>query len=219
MNSKNNINDLGREHNLQYEDEKISTGVFTQLPEGVEFQAYDPQHPTGQYQAFIKTVLRGASSGLGVSYNTLANDLEGVNYSSLRSGVLEERMQCRIKQKFFIQQVCKPIFKEWLNHAMTTGKLPFPKSKLNKFLEVEWQPRGWSWVDPLKDVQAHKEQLKLGLITRREISATAGRDFEDTLKQLAVEDELASKYNVPISEDDIMTIVEPEEEVIEEEID
>ena len=28
MNSKNNINDLGREHNLQYEDEKISTGVL-----------------------------------------------------------------------------------------------------------------------------------------------------------------------------------------------
>ncbi len=61
-------------------------GSFHQLPAGVSFQAFDPTHPTSAFADFEKAILRGIAGGLGVSYTSLANDLEGTSYSSIRQG-------------------------------------------------------------------------------------------------------------------------------------
>jgi len=78
-------------------------GTFEQLPDGMSFQSFDPQHPTSGFDSFHKSVLRGIASGLGISYVSLANNLEGVNYSSIRQGTLEERDNFRILQKFMVE--------------------------------------------------------------------------------------------------------------------
>ena len=178
----------------------MEPGILEQLPAGVEFQAFDPQHPTSAYQAFIKTALRGAASGLNVAYNTLANDLEGVNFSSIRSGVLEEREQWRALQTWLSQQLCRRVYHAWLVQALTTQALALPQRKYTKFKAVEWQPRGWAWVDPLKDQQANALAVELGVMSRSEIAATQGRDFEDVLRQLERENELREQYGITPNE-------------------
>jgi len=178
----------------------MEPGVLEQLPAGMDFKAFDPQHPTSAYQAFIKTALRGAASGLNVAYNTLANDLEGVNFSSIRSGVLEEREQWRTIQNWLSQQLCRPVYRAWLVQALTTQALPLPQRKYDKFTKVDWQPRGWAWVDPLKDQQASKLAIDLGVMSRTEVAAAAGRDFEDTLAQLQAENELLKQYGIAVEQ-------------------
>lgn len=179
----------------------MEPGVLEQLPAGVDFTAFDPQHPTSAYQAFIKTALRGAASGLNVAYNTLANDLEGVNFSSIRSGVLEEREQWRAIQSWLSQQLCRRVYRAWLVQALTTQALALPQRKFDKFTSVEWQPRGWAWVDPLKDQQANALAVELGVMSRTEIAATQGRDFEDTLRQLERENELLRQYGLTVEQE------------------
>ncbi|MCI0539082.1 MAG: phage portal protein [Verrucomicrobiales bacterium] len=76
---------------------EVSPGQFETRPVGFEFQTFDPQHPTQAFPFFVKTFLRGIASGLGVSYNTLANELEGVNFSSIRAGVSDEREEIRFR--------------------------------------------------------------------------------------------------------------------------
>ena len=56
-------------------------------------------------------------------------------------------------------------------------------------IAASWAGRRWSWVDPLKEVEAHRVALALGLTTRAEILAAQGRDFADTLEQLKAENE------------------------------
>jgi lambda family phage portal protein len=63
-------------------------GAFDELPPGYDFKSFDPDYPHAQFGTFVKACLRGIAAGIGVDYNTLANDLEGVNYSSIRSGTL-----------------------------------------------------------------------------------------------------------------------------------
>ena len=178
----------------------MEPGAMEELPKGMNFTAFDPQHPTSAYQAFIKTALRGAASGLNVAYNTLANDLEGVNFSSIRSGVLEEREQWRTIQNWVSQQLCRPVYRAWLVQALTTQALPLPQRKYEKFTRVDWQPRGWAWVDPLKDQQANKLAIDLGVMSRSEVAASRGVDFEDTLAQLAVENELLKTYDITVEQ-------------------
>jgi len=70
---------------------EVEPGILEKLPPGVDFKAFDPGSPNAEFGDFVKAMLRGISAGLGCNYNTLCNDLEGVNYSSLRAGSLDER--------------------------------------------------------------------------------------------------------------------------------
>jgi lambda family phage portal protein len=140
--------------------------------------------------------LRGIASGLDVSYAYLANDLTDVNYSSIRAGVLDERDVWRDVQAFMAEHVLQPIFEEWLEMALLTQKINLPFSKLEKFKKARWQPRGWQWVDPEKDVNAKIMSIENNLETGADIAAEQGKDLEEIYQQLAIEKELKKKYGL-----------------------
>lgn len=169
-----------------------SPGQFEKLPSGVTFQSYDPVHPTNAYEGFVKQVLRGIASGLGVSYNSLANDLEGVNYSSLRQGALEERAVWMALQDWMIESFVDPVYRQWLQSALEFGAVtvvgrPLKLERIEKFQRVSWQARRWAWVDPLKEMAAHEKAIALGLKSRSEIIREQGRDPEDVWLEIQSE--------------------------------
>lgn len=186
-------------------------GQFEELPVGTDFKAFDPQHPSTAYGPFIKSCLRGIAAGLNVSYNSLANDLEGVNYSSIRAGLLEEREQWKAVQHWFIDHVVQPIFSEWLEFALLAGAVDLPAQKFDKFASVEWRPRRWTWVDPLKDTNANILAVQNGFKSRRAIIAEAGGDVEDTFAEIAADGELASAKGIAFENDppDLDDLTEP----------
>jgi len=143
--------------------------------------------------------LRGAASGLNVAYNTLANDLEGVNFSSIRSGVLEEREQWRQLQQWVIEQFCARVYRRWINLAIAHKKVRLPQNKLEKYHRVTWQPRGWDWVDPLKDAKANADSIAMGVTTRAEVAAAKGRDLRDIFEQLQREQNMAAEYGLTLT--------------------
>lgn len=171
-------------------------GLFGQLPEGMELTSYDPQHPVGNYPAYTKSVLRGIASGLLVSYNGLASDLEGVNYSSIRQGVMDERDMWRIIQAWIKETVCRELYLDWLRMAMLTGQVAAPPAEFEALSAHRWQCRGWGWVDPLKDIEASIRAIEQGLKTRTQVAAEQGHDLEDLYAQLAEEATLAKAYGL-----------------------
>jgi capsid protein len=54
-----------------------------------------------------------------------------------------------------------------------------------RFSAVQFKPRGWSWVDPTKEVQAYKDAVRCGFTTVSDvISQTAnGKDLEDVMQE------------------------------------
>lgn len=179
--------------------DQVEPGTFHQLPDGTTFTPFDPQHPTAAFADFAKAVLRGASSGLNVSYPTLGNNLEGVNFSSIRQGELADRDHWRVLQGWLIDQLHRPVYANWLRWALLTQALPLPASKIAKYRAVVWQPRGWDWVDPLKDIKASEAGVALGVTTRAEIAASKGRDLREIFAQLKAEQDMASEYGINIS--------------------
>ena len=174
-------------------------GSFEQLPTGTDFRMFDPKHPDGVFPFFIKAILRGIASGINVSYNSLASDLEGVNYSSIRQGVLDERDHWRMLQGWMIEHFCDDVFRSWLPMALLAGKVDFSASDLARVTQPTWQPRGWAWVDPEKDQNANIEAVDHGMKTRQMVLAEQGLDIEDVFKQLAAEKELAKKWGLDFS--------------------
>jgi lambda family phage portal protein len=139
---------------------------------------------------FIKANLRGTASGLGVAYHSLANDLEGVNFSSIRSGTLEERDCWMVLQEWFAQSVLERIFPQFLDAALTFGLAVMPNgsslsvAKREKFSAHQWQGRRWEWVDPKKDIDADLTALDGGIKSPQMIAAKLGVDYEDVLAEI-----------------------------------
>ncbi|HEY6110585.1 MAG TPA: phage portal protein [Gemmatimonadales bacterium] len=177
---------------------EANPGSAEQLPPGWSFESWDPTHPTNAFGPFVKGTLRKIASGLHVSYNGLTSDLESVNYSSMRSGLLIERDTWRSLQDWWICSFRQAIYREWLSMATLSGDLVLDTRDFRKFTAVKWTPRGWAWVDPQKDTAATVQALGFGLSTRTDALAEQGKDLETVLMQLAEEQELAEELGVKI---------------------
>lgn len=166
---------------------EVEPGVFRKAPAGYDLKMFEPTHPAGNFDAFMKRTLMGIASGLGVAYNSLANDLESANFSSIRAGSLVERDQWKIVQHWFIDAFLNPVYSEWLAMALLSGQLRLPFAKYEKYNAPQWFPRSWDWVDPLKDSNAAVTEIDAKINTRTNILAERGIDFEDVVSQLSEE--------------------------------
>lgn len=182
---------------------RAEPGSFETLPAGVDFKPFDPQHPSGNFQPFMKTMLRGIACGLGVSYTSLASDLEAVNFSSIRSSLIEERDVYMLIQDWLIEHLCQPVYRKWLKMAVMQGILKIPMTQFEEFDSPTWLPRRWAWVDPLKDVKANIEAVNAHLKSRQEVCAEQGRDFEDVMVEKAQEEMIAEENGIELDVEEI----------------
>lgn len=179
-------------------------GTFDVLPEGYDLRPYESQYPNTVFEPFTKAILRRIASGLDVAYNSLANDLEGVNYSSIRAGVLEERDQWGTLQNWFIEAMLEPIYDAWFAAAMLAGSITMPGgqalpvSKAAKFAAHEWQGRRWSWVDPLKDIEAARLEVQSGISSPQAIASRNGVDVEDALASIAAFERMVAAAGITL---------------------
>lgn len=182
---------------------EAEAGTFHYLEHGAEIKMYDPNHPSGNYAPFIKAVLRGIASGLGVNYNTLANDLEGVNFSAIRAGVLEDREAWKGIQQFMIEHVATPMFERWLGPALLSGMitlergLPLASSDIDRYRPHQFQGRRWPWVDPLKDMQSNVLALNERLTSRSKIIRDQGGDPEQLWDEIENENKTLIDKQIP----------------------
>lgn len=174
----------------------FETGQKDELPPGMSFVPYDPQHPMSQYGDFVKNSLFGISAGLNISYATLTGDLSNANYSSMRAGKLEEQESYKKIQCHLINHLCIDIFKAWLAVAMTGGSVNLPMSKFAVFNKPKFTGRRWPWVDPQKDITAALMEINGGLNTRTRVSEENGRDLEEIYQTLDDEKKLAEEHGL-----------------------
>jgi lambda family phage portal protein len=184
---------------------EATPGTFDVLPEGVQFQSFNPDYPHAQFDMFCKGALRGIASAIGVAYHSLANDLEGVNFSSIRSGTIEERDEWMVIQDWLTEQLLVTVYEDWLDMSLLMGAILLPNgsalplAKKQKFLDHKWQPRRWQWVDPLKDMAANVLAIENGLVSPQMVAAQQGRDIEDVIDDLAAFQQLLKVKKVTLT--------------------
>lgn len=166
----------------------ISPGMATDLPPGKKPMFYDPTHPNQSYPDYVKSVKRSIASALNCAYNTLFVDLESVNYSSIRAGLLDERTEWMMKQGWFRDDVVCPSFDLWLEMGLLSQAIPYSIQDIDRLNAPEFKFRRWPWVDPRNDAQTAEILLRNRLTTRTDlIHDSTSKDFEDTMDLLDYE--------------------------------
>jgi len=182
--------------------EEFEPGVLKELPPGYTFSEFNPKNPDSTADSFKSTVLGGVAAGADVAKHSITGDMSEVNYSSARIAMLDERDFWQTIQQFVIENFCQPIFDEWLKSAMLMNQLNLTAKDYEKVRFVKWFPRGWSWVDPEKEVKADVLAIEEGLTTATEVLAEQGQDIEEFLKIRQKEQQLYEQYGVEYPKND-----------------
>ena len=182
-------------------DEKLAPGMMRYLAPGESFEGFAPNRPNSAFSGFFESQLRGSGAGVGVSYENVSNDFSKSNYSSSRLSLLQSRDRWKILQIWFISIFLRKVYADWLDMAVLGGKLDFKDYELRpqRYLEIRWTPRGWSWVDPHKEINATIAAIKAGLTTLTAEVAKQGGDFEENVKILAREREILERYEINLT--------------------
>lgn len=180
------------------ETRELSPGLEEYIAPGWEPVAYDPSIPNTNAEIFGRFILRLMARGLHLSYGALTGDMSDANYSSMRAGLLPERDYWTSEQVDFATQVLVPMYRLWISAALLKNVVRLDSRLGSQYHEVVFAGRGWSSVDPLKDRQADMLGIQMGVLTRSEVSADEGRDYEDVIATLKHEQEIAEAAGVNI---------------------
>lgn len=180
---------------------KINPGTAEQLPAGLKFTPWDPQHPTTAFPSFTKMLMRMIGAGVDMSYETLANDREGVNYSSIRAGLLDDRDSWREWQNYFSETLCDRVMMWFLESCWLSGLLDATVIPEEVIGYMEYTARAWAWIDPLKDMQANVLAIENGIVTRTEQLASVGNDFEETMETFKYEKDFMAQLGLQFGTD------------------
>ena len=83
--------------------------------------------------------------------------------------------------------------------AVLSGQVELPDSNYTRYAAARFVPRGWPWVDPLKDMQATLLAINNGLASRTEALAEQGMDIDEVYETLQQEKKLAESYGLDFS--------------------
>jgi lambda family phage portal protein len=164
--------------------EQAEPATFGVLPDGWDFMEYNPQHPAGNFAPFVQAQKRNIANGLDVAYNIFANDLVGVNFSSIRQGIVDERDAWMDDQQFLIEEWKTHQFEDWLGMLLLLPATPYDPADFDRLNAPRWSPHRWPWVDPSNDADAKLKMLTMGATTPQKIASEQGEDFDENVEQI-----------------------------------
>lgn len=140
----------------------------------------------------MKLVLRAIAVGSSVTYEQLTGDLSGVNFSSIRAGLIEARREIEQWQaQTFVHQFCRGVRRRWTVEAVLAGALDIQPGAYRRnpraFLRTKWMADGWDWVDPEKQSRADILEIRSGLNSRTRAAAARGIPIDELNRELAAE--------------------------------
>jgi lambda family phage portal protein len=176
----------------------LEPGTMQVLLPGEDVKFSTPADVGASYETFIRVQLRSIAAGMGITYEQLTGDLTGVNYSSIRAGLLEFRRRCeQFQHQVIVFQMCRPIWQTWIDAAILCGSLP-KQGEVSSYYDVKWIPPGFAWVDPLKDIRAQIMAVRAGFKSRAEVVSEQGYDANAIDREIAADnvraDELGLVY-------------------------
>jgi len=203
-----------------YDNERVSEftpGTWKYLMPGEQVHVPQMDAPNGEFEPFLRAMLRALASGCGVSYESVSRDFSQTNYSSSRLSLIEDRDHYRTIQSYLQERFFQPIFDSWLKYAVLSGNLTLPnyETEPDRY-KCRWLFRGWAFVDPQKEIQAAKEAVRCGFKTQSQIITEQGGDLEELMSTRKREVEQAaqldlvfdSNADMPTTKEDVVKVEE-----------
>ncbi|MCG2614889.1 phage portal protein [Terrimonas sp. NA20] len=159
--------------------EHLEPGAFHYLNAGetIHFPSL-PQNPG--LTDFTKVQLRSIAAGYLMPYENLSGDLSNVTFISGRLGQIDFKKQVEYWQHtLFIPKFCDRVFEWFKQHSIVAISFD-----ANVNVKASWTAPRWVMMDPAKEINAMREEVRAGFSTWSEKVRENGYDPAAVLEQM-----------------------------------
>ena len=181
-------------------------GEVNELEWGQKIVAPDPHFPVESAPQFKRDILRCVAAGTTVWYNTLAQDMESVNFASGRLGEGAARDMAMMSQEHVIDMLLRPHFETWLKYWLLSDQTKLDMARYDEFCKAAvFNGRRWAYTNPLQDVQADILTVEAGLDSRSHIISESprGGNAEEVNREIQADRESDKLHNLDFSAADV----------------
>lgn len=173
---------------------RIEPGAWEFLPPGKDVEFFTP--PTVQgYAEHTRSVLRAIAVGLGITYESLAGDYSQSNFSSSRMGWLEFNRNITVwRNEIMIPQFCAPAY-TWFAIAANMAGLA------QAVTPAIWTAPRREMIDPVKETEAIKAQIRMGTKSLSEAITEDGKDPAVVFQQYAADNKTIDELGLVFDSD------------------
>lgn len=162
-------------------DAELQSGTMYQLPTGKDVKFSDAPEAR-DYKDFDMAILRKIAASAGVSYESLASNHSDSNYSAARQSQMSaSRRLGPIRENVIIKQFVDSCIEDFKKYLASMAILP-----VEELEAVVYRPAK-TIIDPAKEINPKKEEVKAGFKAWREVIQESGRN-PDTVAEQVKED-------------------------------
>ena len=188
------VDDIDETKNEKEFNDKFEAGMVEELPPGKTITFSDPPGAEG-FKDYSSVNLHGVSSGLGITYESLTGDFGEVNFSSARMGFLEmQRNFDTWRSIIMINPFLKPVFAAFADAAELIGL------NMKNARPVFGVPKR-EMIDPLKETQALKTAMRIGIKSHSAAIRDAGEDPDTHFEELKSDNDTIDRLHLTLDSD------------------
>lgn len=180
----------------------IAPGMtFDDLRAGEEVGSIQSNRPNVALNIWREGQLRSVAAGTRSGYSSVARDYDGT-YSSQRQELVEGFEGFAVLQDAFIAQWSRPVFRNWLELAITSGRVFVPPDvDRNTLFNALYLAPVMPWIDPAKESKAWREQIRGGAASESEWIRARGRNPDEVRRQRTADKEFNAKHGITTDTD------------------
>ncbi|AMO48883.1 ATP-dependent Clp protease proteolytic subunit [Enterobacter sp. FY-07] len=153
--------------------------LYDDLQPGEEIGMIKSDRPNPNLETFRNGQLRAVAAGTRLSFSSTARNYNGT-YSAQRQELVESTDGYLILQNWFIGAVTRPMYRAWLKMAVASGEITVPRGvDMDTLYSAVYSGPVMPWIDPVKEANAWKTQIRGGAATESDWVRASGRNPDD----------------------------------------
>ena len=189
-----NLNEMLPQEEIDVSEYRLGSGTISALPKGVDIKSVEANNAQNTFDSFITQFSKQIGAAIGIPYEVLLKNFQS-SYSASRASILEAEKTFKQRRAGFILDFLQPVYETFLIEAVATGRINAPHFFDNETARYLWSCADFRrevspGIDPVKDVNAAKTRIELGISTREIEAVRNGEDFWNIAEQLKRENEL-----------------------------
>lgn len=174
------------------DDIKLGKGLVVDLKPNEDISTAQPGRPNVNFDPFFQAIIRQMGVALEIPFEVLIKHFTA-SYSAARAALQEAWKFYRGRRAWLVTTFCQPIYEAWMEEAVASGRIEAPgffddPAIRMAYLGCVWNGDAMPQIDPVKEVEAARGRIELGISDRQqETAALTGGDWEQTHQQQARE--------------------------------
>ncbi|WP_223509618.1 phage portal protein [Rahnella sp. GSA61A] len=161
--------------------------VFDELEPGEEIGMIKSDRPNPNLETFRNGQLRAVAAGSRSSFSSISRNYNGT-YSSQRQELVESFEGYGILQDAFIAAVTRPMYRSWLQMAITAGVINVPPDvDMATLFNAVYSGPVMPWIDPMKEANSWRVLLRGGAATEGDWVRARGANPGDVKRRRKAE--------------------------------